>query len=178
MTSEFRKLAKVFELFATISRGFVIPGWDIKRPVLVSELVPWWVVSTVVSWWVNAESSVGQFGWIALLHSCPGFALCTTSTIVVPYIIEFIQPIETPLTKMGPATRGFTWYAFFHHRVEKDFNLVLNVELKTLYLCASERGYSTGCYYYHRNCRILTIDNCCAHCQATLRFSTSDSKQP
>ena len=162
---------------------------------------PWWVVSTAVvsqRWvvrraiWVNCPAPgsalcttstivvffilmyyIYHILWIALLLS----PLCTTSTIVVPYIIEFIQPIETTLTKMGPATMGFTWYAFFHHTVEKDFNLVLNVELKTLYLCVSERGYSTGCYY-HRNGRILTIDNCCAHCQATLRFSTSDSKQP
>ena len=72
---------------------------------------------------------------------------------------------------MSPDKLGLDRYAFFHQTLEKDSNLVvLKLELKTSYLCVSERGYSTGCYY-HWNGRNLTIDNCCALPSNTALFN-------
>ena len=36
---------------------------------------------------------------------------------------------------MSPDKLGLDRYAFFHQTLEKDFNLVLNLELKTLPVC-------------------------------------------
>ena len=179
--------------------------------MLVGELVPCRVVSTEVRstdcgelfppWWVNAESSVGQFGWIALLLSrCAPLLqlLCLISYIsyisyhyiilyyelscscllyapllqMICFILD-IQPIKTIQTNTGPAT---LWASIRHlKRTPTWWYWNWSWKHRT---CVSVRGgialaatTATGMVGSWQS--IIA-----AHCQATLHSSTSDSKQP